>query len=967
MRGGRQSQRRRISTRGSVHDADVTEETSGTEDTQPRKRVRWGSPGGQEEEEEDEQVDDDSSSSGAKEKICLAATCQFGRVACAYYDPVKFTVYVFEDTPENQHFDLTKALLEQASPDLVLTSSKADDTFMDILSNHVDGSGGTFQVRPHKDFIPVKGQDRLFSLRLLSELPTTHIDYDGASDLGSGSEPRNAYDFMRRRREMGGDPTLQKWNASVRLANFASVENSPLCLGSIGALLDYLARARAVSELEDEGVGGLEVRNIEPLLLLDAMQINADALFSLQIFEDENHASIHSDKTKEGLSLFGILNNTKTTLGRALMREWFLRPSMSLAVIGARHDAVQCFTRPENLATQNAMHSHLSGTKNVPRIVVAMKSGRAKVSDWQGLVKFAFHALLLRDALSELNQAGAVDIVKRLLSALDVATLREIGNMVNETVDWEESTNTGRLCVRPHIDDELDNLKHIYNGIDSVLTNVAEQVSRTVPPDYTTSLNVVYFPQLGFLVCVPMKDEWRTEAGITVLEGWSFQFSSDSHVYFKSQEMRDMDIHIGDLHPAIVDREIEIMQVLQEKILVYDQAIGHVCDVCAELDCLISFASAARSNDYRRPCMTEDNVIDIKQGRHPLQELVVDTFVPNDTLIIGGAGIGVTVEQENDGNDEDEDSSDRCYVKNSVMVCTGANACGKSVYLKQIAIIQYMAQDGEFLSQRQQRYTLKLSRSFVPAESATLGVVDKIFTRIQTRESVSRVQSAFMIDLNQVSLSLRNATSRSLVLLDEFGKGTLPTDGAGLFCGVLKHLLERGASCPKVIATTHFHDVFQNDLLSPYKLPITFVHMQVLLVSSSHESSIDPTDGNDTDDEDRDESRVRITSGDRITYLYKVAHGYSLHSHAIACAELFGLSKRVTSRAQYVSELLARHEVCQLLDEDMTEKERHELEDAEEVCRKFLAWELSSTDGAGSQESVRDRLAEVLGRTVPIA
>ena len=98
-----------------------------------------------------------------------------------------------------------------------------------------------------------------------------------------------------------------------------------LQLGSIGALLDYLARARAVSELDDEGVTGLEVCNIEPLRLVSAMQINADALFSLQIFEDENHASIHSDKTKEGLSLFGILNNTMTTLGRALMREWFLQ------------------------------------------------------------------------------------------------------------------------------------------------------------------------------------------------------------------------------------------------------------------------------------------------------------------------------------------------------------------------------------------------------------------------------------------------------------------------------------------------------------------------------------------------------------------------------------------------------------------------------------------------------------------
>ncbi|KAI1793251.1 muts domain V-domain-containing protein [Ganoderma leucocontextum] len=911
-------------------------------DDNPRKKVRWDGCDETPEEEDEEE----SSSSGTTEKVCLAATCQFGRVACAYYDPVKCTIYVFDDTPENQHFDLTKAFLEQAVPDVVLTSSKADDNFIDIFRDYVDGSGGTFQVRPHKEFIPLKGRDRLLSLRLLSQLPVCPNEQDTASEMGSASEPRNAYDFMRRRRETGNDPTMQKWNASVRLANFASIENSPLCLGSIGSLLEYLVRARAVSELEDEGISGLEVRCIEPLLLTHAMQINMDALFSLQIFEDENHASIHSEKTKEGLSLFGILNGTKTTLGRALMREWFLRPSMSLQVINARHDAVACFLRPENASTKNALQGHLNGTKNVPRILGAIRTGKAKVSHWQALVKFAFHALLLRDALSELKCASGIAIVRKLLEALDVSSFCQLGNAVNEIVlkifiDWEESAIANRVCVRPRVDEELDNLKHVYNGIDSVLSKVAVQMSATIPPDYASSLNVVYFPQLGFLICIPMQNEWRTDAGITVLDGWSFQFSSDSHVYFKSQEMHDMDVHIGDLHPAIVDREIEIVQALQEKILAYDGIIGHACDVCAELDCLVSFAIAACSYDYRRPYMTEGNVIDIKQGRHPLQELVVDTFVPNDAYLVGGAGIGVILD---DNASETESEDEQRYVKNSVVVCTGANACGKSVYLKQIALIQYMAQIG----------------CFVPAESAILGIADKIFTRVQTRESVSRVQSAFMIDLNQVSLALRNSTSRSLIILDEFGKGTLPTDGAGLLCGVLKHLLDRGSSCPKVIATTHFHDVFHNDVLSPYRLPISFVHMQVMLSLDKGNGALDSRELKTTgQDDDDDISDARLGSGDKIVYLYKVVNGYSLHSHAITCAELFGVPKRVTSRAQYISQLLAHHAVCQLLDEEMTDGERQELEAAEEVCRKFIAW-----DPSDRSRSVRDDLAVILGRDI---
>jgi len=227
------------------------------------------------------------------------------------------------------------------------------------------------------------------------------------------------------------------------------------------------------------------------------MQINADALFSLQVFENESHASIHSTKTKEGLSLFGTLDSTRTTLGRSLLRTWLLRPSLSLEVINARHNAVECFTSSENLDIANIMHSQLGGIRNIPRILSALKAGRANLANWQGLVKFTFHTAILRDKLRELSMAGDVDIVKKLITGLDIAAFKEVGKMVNETIDWEESTLLKRVCVRPHIDEELDNRKHVYNGIDAVLSKVAEGISPTVPETYATSLNVVYFPQLG--------------------------------------------------------------------------------------------------------------------------------------------------------------------------------------------------------------------------------------------------------------------------------------------------------------------------------------------------------------------------------------------------------------------------------------------------------------------------------------
>ncbi|KAF9452964.1 hypothetical protein P691DRAFT_659812 [Macrolepiota fuliginosa MF-IS2] len=864
-------------------------------------------------------------------KIPLAISCSHGRVGAAYFHSLKSTLYLLEDTQESHHFDLTIMLLEQASPDIVLTSSKSDDDFIDTLRDHSDITNVTFQIRPHKEFNTTKGNDRLLYLNRLANLPVDdHASSSGSFSTGVGVA-HNAYDFMRKRHDETGDPTMKRWNASIRLSNFSCTENSPLCVSSAGALIDYLAREQAMSDLDDEGIQGLAIREIEIFTLNEVMHINADALLSLQVFENESHASVHSDKFKEGLSLYGTLNYTKTALGRSLLHSWLLRPSLSLTVIKSRHEAVACFSRSENLIPANTMHNHLKGIKNLPRILTAMKAGKTKLSDWQALAKFSFHIVMLCDTITELHGGNDIDVIKRLLAAIDIYLLKEVGMRVNDIIDWEESTLAERVCVRPGIDEELDNRKHVYHGIDSVLSNVAHQISQSVPTSFARTLNVVYFPQLGYLICIPLLQEW--EAGtVPVQEGWILQFSSDAHIYFKSPEMHDMDIHIGDLHSAIVDREIEIVQTLLGDVRAHDKMMGNACDICAELDCLLSFAEASKNYNYKQPDMVDNCIIDIIGGRHPLQEQVVDVFVPNDTRVVGGAGTNSPF--------LDEDG----HKMNSVLLCTGANACGKTYsaeLLSQVALIQIMAQVRGF------------SLDFVPAEYARLGVVDKIFTRVSTRESVSKVQSAFMIDLNQVSLSLRNCTKRSLILLDEFGKGTLSTDGAGLFCGVLKHLLNRGSECPKVLAATHFHDVFTEQLLDPRDIPITFCHMQVIFCAS--EGSILE---NSTSVASSERSGIKTDTGEKITYLYRVAEGLSLDSHAGKCAALCGLPSRIIQRARYVSDLISQHELNQLLDEEMGEKERSELKAAEDICRKFLAWQLDEQDG----KSTMDKLAEILSR-----
>ena len=231
-------------------------------------------------------------------------------------------------------------------------------------------------------------------------------------------------------------------------------------------------------------------------------------------------------------------------------------------------------------------------------------------------------------------------------------------------------------------------------------------------------------------------------------------------------------------------------------------------------------------------------------SRHILQERTVSSFVPNDTSLVGGSE-----EAEQDRDEAQYGSSTGRHASPlkmgaSTLILTGPNYSGKSVYLKQVAVIVYMAHVG----------------SFIPAESAKIGITDKILSRVATRESVSRVRSAFMIDLQQIALALSLATRRSLLIIDEFGKGTDSSDGAGLACAVFKHLLSLGADRPKVLGATHFHgkkcgvqwqglangkaEIFELGMLKPSP-KLAFGHMEVR--TDDQASEID----------------------DQITYLYK--------------------------------------------------------------------------------------------------
>jgi DNA mismatch repair protein MSH5 len=416
-------------------------------------------------------------------------------------------------------------------------------------------------------------------------------------------------------------------------------------------------------------------------------------------------------------------------------------------------------------------------------------------------------------------------------------------------VDFEESNIQNRFVVKPGVDSDLDEKKHTYNGLPDLMTRVAS-MELTKLDNEVEECQVIYVPQLGYLLRFK-RTSWMKKEEDFQLNDMTFVFLSDGYVHYKTQATNELSHLLGDTQCEIHDHETAIMHKLQSVIVQHSHALVTVVEYAAELDCLLSLAQLAKEYNYCRPELTSENVIYIKNGRHPLQELCVTAFIPNDTCIDLSNG--------------------------RMKILTGANASGKSVYLTQVGLIVYLAHIG----------------SFVPAEVAKIGLLHGIFTRIQTRESVSVQQSAFLIDVNQVSTAVQCATSNSLILLDEFGKGTATVDGLSLLTSVLRHWLRKGEECPNVLVSTHFHSIIKQSLLPNTRL-IEYLTMDTL---------------NDQGE---------------LVFLYQLVKGTSDTSHAFHIASTVGLPASCINRATIVSDQICKNEPVTRADEVDSET-RHKL------------------------------------------
>ncbi|RMZ69201.1 dna mismatch repair msh5 [Pyrenophora seminiperda CCB06] len=841
-----------------------------------------------------------------------------GIVGCCFYVARDEKMHFMEDI-QCGDVGIVESLRTFIEPTVILVSTKIDDKVIDSLDPEARGGESSsgdndqfrlpylLEVRPPSDFYYESARNKLVNLRL-GEENGTRVRFHVPGELAAVNHHEES--------------SVGQQGQLLRLAGWIDLE-SRLTVGCAGSLISYLQRRRAASYLPGDHTAHLMfcISTLEMFTLRETMFINADTLHSLQIMGAESHPHSHnkgptkaSSGEKEGLSVYGLFHHlARTPQGRFLLRQQFLRPSLNLDIINERLNTVRVFVRPDNESALQTLIQNLKNIGNMRVVMINLRkgvgsstkgAGGVSKSLWRSIRAFAFHALKIKDALREVLGGETLVIMNKILTTIEGYHLAQIGRKISETIDIESSVEQGRTVILPGVDEELDQMKLTLDSLDDFLNRVAKKLSEKMPSDIRGTLNVIYFPQIGFLCTTPMDPE----TGTALYDGsfdnpWERMFTTEEQVYFKNSETREMDDHFGDVYGIISDREVEISHELAQYLLQYQELLTSCSDVCGELDSLLALAQGAKKYKLCHPRMTDDNIINIKEGRHILQELTVSSFVANDTILRGGEGnathAGASSQHYGADSQPPTSASNRHrYVHKdnpSMLVLTGPNYSGKTVYLKQVALIVYMAHIG----------------SYVPADSAEIGITDKILSRVTTRETVSRTQSAFMIDLQQISLALSLATHRSLLIIDEFGKGTEISDGAGLACAVMEHLLNLGAERPKVIGTTHFHEIFEQGLLKP-RPALAFGHMEVRI---------------DTD---------AVEVSDQITYLYNFREGRSTSSFGTCCAAMNGIPPEIVQRAENLILLSVRGQDLVAACCQMPEEEAAELEEAEQIARDFL-------------------------------
>jgi DNA mismatch repair protein MutS len=517
---------------------------------------------------------------------------------------------------------------------------------------------------------------------------------------------------------------------------------------------------------------------------------------------------LHTDES--GGTLISILDTTVTSLGSRMMKRWVVRPLTDIGAINQRFDAVEWFGA--DLFLRSDFESLLKAVSDLERGISRVTMGRANGRD---LVSIK-NSLLQFPAIIELLQNGPSFLVKNLI--LSLAGFEEVTKIIGDTLVDEPplSIKDGRL-IREGINEELDIIR-------DAAINGKEWIAKLQKTEReklgVESLKVGYNKVFGYFIEVSKANVAK------VPESYIRKQTLVNAERYITPELKEMEATVLGAEEKLSTIENEIFVKLRNKVSLRCEEIQRAGEAVAILDVLSALGRISADNNYIRPTLTDSANMNIIDGRHPVvEQMSSDAFVPNDTSLI-----------ENE---------------RQLLIITGPNMAGKSTYLRQNALIALMAQMG----------------SFVPAESAEIGVVDRFFTRIGASDRLARGQSTFLVEMIEVANILNNATDRSLVLLDEVGRGTSTFDGVSIAWAVAEYIHNKSGKRARTFFATHYHELTELETLLPR---VANLHITV-------------KEWNDS-----------------ILFLRKIVEGGSSHSYGIQVAALAGVPEAVLARAREI-------------------------------------------------------------------
>ncbi|MGA8263710.1 MAG: DNA mismatch repair protein MutS, partial [Ignavibacteriaceae bacterium] len=575
---------------------------------------------------------------------------------------------------------------------------------------------------------------------------------------------------------------------------------------SCGVVLNYLQETQKANLSH---LNKVSAYNPSEYMILDhSTKRNLEITYSMQ------------DGGREG-SLISILDKTETAMGGRLLKKWISAPLKNLDLILKRQESVEELFRDKNL--RKKIINGLKEIGDLERLISKVCTGRANPRE----------IIYLKTSLKK------IPAIKELLKNLKVKTLQQlndglnplekiVGKIENAVIDSPPLSISDGGIIKSGFSPELDELRDIsINGKDWIANLQKDERARTGISSLKVNFNKVF----GYYIEISNAHKEK------VPENYIRKQTLVNSERYITPDLKTYEDKILNAEEKIYELESQLFNEIRMIVGAEAEAIQNNARLIAMLDCFISFAECADEYRYVKPVLSEDDKIEIVDGRHPVVERILppgEKFTPNSSVLDNA--------------------------KEQIILLTGPNMAGKSVYLRQVGLIVLLAQIG----------------SFVPAKEAKIGLVDRIFTRVGASDNITAGESTFLVEMQEAANILNNATSKSLILLDEIGRGTSTFDGISIAWAITEYLHENSAISAKTLFATHYHELNEMAELFPkiknYKVEVR-------------------------------------EYDDKVIFLHKVNPGRADHSYGIQVAQMAGLPTFVTNRAKEILQNLEGKEL----------------------------------------------------------